>query len=102
MPYVNYSEAVISFEQDIYKFLMDHRDIDLRSYQRILKENGIEWDFNSMNNADVSNLGGLCILALILGAARVDRFSKGALLYFLESGVIVKWLERVKAIYNAN
>lgn len=51
-----------------------------------------------MNNANVSSLGELCVLALILGAIRADRFSEGALLHFLESGAVVRWLERLKAI----
>lgn len=98
MSFVNYSEAVDSFWKDFYQFMKDNSDIDLSNYQKILEENGIKWDFNSMNNANVSSLGELCVLALILGAIRADRFSEGALLHFLESGAVVRWLERLKAI----
>ena len=98
MPYMNYSESVNSFRKDFYQFLTDHTDVNLSDYQKILEENGITWDFDSMNNANVSSLGEFCVLALILGAIRTDRFSEGALLHFLESGAIVRWLERLKAI----
>ena len=101
LPYVDYSDGVLSFLHDFSQFMTDHREIDLSVYQNILEENGIKWDFDSMNNADVSSLGGLSILALILGAIRADRFSEGALLHFLESGAIVRWLERLKAIDEA-
>ncbi len=98
MPYVNYSEAVNLVLKDFYQFLTDHSKIDLSNYQKILEENGIKWDFDSMNNADVSNLEDLCVLALILGAIRADRFNEGVLLRFLESGAVVRWLERLKAM----
>jgi len=101
MPYVNYSDAVHSFQEDFYQFVMDSRNIELRQYQEILEENGIKWDFNSMNSADVSTLADRCVLALILGAIRADRFSEGVLLRFLEVGAIQKWLKRLKAIDEA-
>ena len=97
MPYVNYSEAVNLFLKDFYQFLTDHSNIDLSNYQNILEKNGIKWNFDSMNNVDVVSLGELCVLALILGAIRADRFNEGVLLRFLESGAIVRWLERLKA-----
>jgi len=98
LPYVDYSDGVLSFLHDFSQFMTDHREIDLSVYQNILEENGIKWDFESMNNVDVSSLGGICVLGLILGAIRTDRFSEGAFLHFLESGAIVRWLERLKAI----
>ena len=101
LPFVDYSEAVNSFWKDFYQFLMDNSDIDLSNYQKILEENGIKWDFDSMNNVDVSSLGGICVLGLILGAIRTDRSSEGAFLQFLESGAIVRWLKRLKAIDEA-
>ncbi|MGI6010974.1 MAG: DUF6508 domain-containing protein [Ruminococcus sp.] len=33
-----------------------------------------------------------------MGAIRADRFSEGALLYFFETGIITKWLNRLKEI----
>lgn len=81
-----------------HQFMSDYSDINFRDYQKILEENGIEWDFNSMNDADVSSLGELCVLALLMGVIRADRFCEGAFLHFLESGAVERWLLRLKEI----
>jgi len=51
-----------------------------------------------MKNADVSDLNAQCVLALIMGAVRAERFCDGALLDFFKSGCILKWLERLNSI----
>ena len=51
-----------------------------------------------MSEADVSSLDGQCIMALIMGAVRAERFCDGALLRFFREGCIRKWLERLKEI----
>ena len=98
MPYVDYSDDVLSFLHDFYQFFTDHQEVDLTDYRKILEENGIAWNFDSMNGTDVTSLEAIIILSLIVGVIRADRFSEGALLHFLESGAIVRWLERLKAI----
>jgi len=35
-----------------------------------------------------------------MGSIRADRFSEGALLEFIESGCMVRWLLRLKTIDN--
>ena len=54
-----------------------------------------------MNRADGSSLEGISIVVLLLSAIRVDRFSEGALLHFLESGAIVRWQERLKELMKS-
>ena len=98
MPYVNYSEMVDSFVMDVYAFMNDNKELELNRYGEILQQNGIEWGNVSMNNADVSNLDARCVLALIMGAVRAERFCDGALLGFFKDGSIRKWLERLKEI----
>lgn len=49
-----------------------------------------------MVKAEVDHLDAQCIIALILGAIRADRFGEGTLLAFLKDGFITKWLERLK------
>ena len=44
------------------------------------------------------SLDAQCIIALILGAIRADRFGEGTLLAFLKDGFITKWLERLKTL----
>ena len=98
MPFVGYSEIVNNFIDDVYVFEERNKDMELTRYGDILKDNGLEWDTESMKNADVSNLNAQCVLALIMGAVRAERFCDGALLDFFKSGYILKWLERLKSI----
>ena len=95
---VRYSEMVSNFIDDDYTFEESNTDMELTSYGEILKDNGLEWDAESMKNADVSNLNAQCVLALIMGAVRAERFCDGALLDFFKSGCIFKWLERLNSI----
>lgn len=96
IPHVCYSETVSRFIDEVYRFVDEHNE--LQNYSKILKDNGIDWDSRLMTAADVDKLDAECVLALILGAIRAERFCDGALLRFLKDGAIVRWLERLKAI----
>ena len=98
MPFVNYSENVDFFRKDVWRFMEENEDMELNRYRDILNENGIEWGSDSMSEADVSSLNAQCVMALIMGAIRAERFCDGALLDFFENGSILKWLERLKEI----
>ena len=98
MPFVGYSEMVHNFIDDVYTFEKSNKDMELTRYGEILKDNGLEWDLESMKSADISNLNLQCVMALIMGAVRAERFCDGALLDFFKSGYILKWLERLKSI----
>lgn len=98
IPFVDYSEMVHNFIDDVYAFEESNKDMELTRYGDILNDNGLEWDLESMENADVSNLNAQCVLALIMGAVRAERFCDGALLDFFKSGCILKWLERLNSI----
>ncbi|WP_224930757.1 DUF6508 domain-containing protein [Bacillus safensis] len=96
MPFVNYSETVQRFIEDVNTFAEQHQEMELTRYSEILSENGIEWGTNDMEHVDISNLNAQCVLALIMGALRAERFSEGAIFNFFKSGAILKWLERLK------
>ena len=98
MPYVDYSDMVDNFVQDVYSFSEDHADMKLTNYQDLLKENNIEWNMGSMKNADISNFNAQTVLALIMGAIRLERFGEGVLLDLFENGTVLKWLERLNRI----
>ncbi|QAR53393.1 DUF6508 domain-containing protein [Bacillus altitudinis] len=98
MPYVNYSETVRRFIEDVYTFAEHHQEMELTRYSEILKENGIEGGTNAMENVDISNVNAQCVLALIMGVLRVERFCEGAILDFFKNGAIVKWLERLERL----
>lgn len=93
-PFVNYSRVVDQFIDDVYSFV-DNR---LHSYQKVLEDNGIKWSWEPMVKAEVDHLDAQCIIALIYGAIRADRFGEGTLLAFLKDGFITKWLERLKTL----
>ncbi len=98
MPFVNYSVLVHHFLDDVYEYVDSCKDLGLNRYGEILEKNGLEWGTKSMSEADVSQLDAQCIMALIVGAVRAERFCDGALLGFFEDGSIRKWLERLKEI----
>ena len=93
MPYVMYTQAVDDFVSDVH---LCWEKSGLKDYIHILNSHGIEWGSESMSNADINNLPSEAILALLLGAARAERFCDGALLDFLKSGRIIKWLQELK------
>ena len=98
MPFVNYSEMVHRFIDDVYDFSDNNKDFELTRYGEILERNGLEWGSKSMSEADVSSLDTQCVMALIMGAVRAERFCDGALLGFFKDGSIRRWLERLKEV----
>ena len=98
MPYVRYTEMADNFVHDVYEFMKENEDLELNQYREILQQNGFEWGGKSMSEADVSEKDARCVMALIIGAVRAERFCDGALLGFFRDGSIRKWLERLKEI----
>lgn len=86
------------FIEDVYAFVDEDKDFELNHYYDILEKNGLKWGSKSMSEADVSRLDGKCIMAMIVGAVRAERFCDGALLGFFKDGSIRKWLERLKEV----
>lgn len=97
-PFVSYRRVVREFQGAVYDFIDQHEEMELTRYSEILKAANIEWDSQSMKNADVSSLDGKAVVALLIGAIRAERFCDGALLDFFEDGSIKKWLSRLKEI----
>ncbi|MER3123244.1 DUF6508 domain-containing protein [Bacillus altitudinis] len=98
MPFVNYSETVQRFLDDVYTFAEQHQEMELTRYSEILSENGIEWGSNDMEHVDISNLNAQCVLALIMGVVRAERFSEGAIFNFFKSRNMLKCLERLDCL----
>ena len=98
MPYITYSNMVDNFIEDVYDFVSKHPEYELNRYRDILETNNIKWEKESMQNTDVSSLDGKCVVALLVGTVRAERFCDGVLLSFFKSGVIKKWLLRLKEI----
>ncbi len=98
LAFVHYSSYVSEFEKTVYAFKKDNPDFELEKYNEILSNNGIRWGAESMETADISDKDAQCVMALLIGVIRADRFSEGTLLSFLKSGAILRWLERLKEI----
>lgn len=98
MPFVSYSGLVRKFMDAVFSFVKNHPEHGLNQYRDILEQNGIEWGSAAMDAVDVSDKDGICVMALLLGAVRAERFCDGALLGFFQKGSIQRWLERLKEI----
>lgn len=98
MPYVNFSELANSFMDEFYRFSKSHPEYELTNYSEILRNNGLAWGADEMRSADLSKLDEKCVLALIMGAIRAERFCDGAFLGFLNDGSLTLWLKRLKDI----
>lgn len=98
MPFVSYSGLVRKFMDAVFLFEKSHPEYGLNRYGDILERNGIKWGSDSMDAVDVADKDGVCVMALLLGAVRAERFCDGALLGFFQKGSIQRWLERLKEI----
>lgn len=101
VPFVSYSIAVNNLTDDIYKFAKESDEIVLSNYAEILQDNGIKWGYDSMMKADASGLDAQCILALLIASLRAERFCDGALLEFIKSGAVTRWLKRLQELDEA-
>lgn len=98
MPFLSYSSVIMHFIEDVHSFVYEYEEMGLYSYQKVLEENGIKWNAKSMETAVVDDLDAKCVIALIFGVIRAERFSEGILLVFLKNGSIIRWLERLKTL----
>lgn len=101
LPFVIYSITVKKLADDIYKFAKESDEIVPSKYAEILQANGIEWGYDSMMKADASELDAQCILALLIASLRAERFYDGALLEFIKSGAVTRWLKRLQELDEA-
>lgn len=93
LPYVDYSKTVIDFEKDLYDYCKSHPELEYTIYRETLEKNGIAWNRESMQNADLSKIDCKGVIALLIGVSRLDHFCEGAMLRFLKNGSILRWLE---------
>ena len=98
MPFVRFGPVMEGIYNAVYDIVEQHRELDLFSYQDILKARGIDWDGRQMKEVDVSEWDAQGVLALMLGIIRADRFSEGTFKAFQENGCYAKWIRRLKEI----
>ena len=100
MPFNSYTGVIREFEDAVYAFEEEHPEFQLNHYSDLLLLDGIHWEINSMSKADVSQMRGQMVMALIIGAIRAERFCTGALNKFYELGCIQRWLQRLAELEN--
>lgn len=99
-PYLEYSPIVYELIERIYTFQKENKEFDLTNYNKILKKRGLKDDIKSLENADIKKMDQQGIMAMLMSIVRAERFQDGVILGFCKSGIIVKWLERLKEISN--
>lgn len=97
-PWVYYSLPVESFIVEANQFALNHPEF--KPYSEVLERHGLKWSHDEMCRAEVENLDEECLVALIVGSVRAERFSDGAFLRFLEEGCVQKWLKRLRDLDN--
>lgn len=102
LSFVHYSDFMVSFLSEVHDFARSHPEYKLNNYRKIIEKNGLEWEYDSLKKADPDRLDEQCILALVVAAVRMDRFSEGVLRHFLEDGYLLKWLKRLEAMDKKN
>ncbi len=86
------------FENEVVGFQDTHPEFRSLKYKAILHKNYIEWNVESMKNADVSAFDGKTVMALLVAALRAEYWCTGAFEEFVLAGCIKRWLMRLKAI----
>lgn len=98
IPFVVYDDLVTMFIEEFYHFAELHPEYKLKNYHSIIESYGLDWEKESLEKVPLETLDEQCVLALMMGAIRADRFAEGALLDFFNEGFIVKWLRRLQEI----
>lgn len=96
--YIRYTQLIQHFIKDVYEFEKTNPQLMLSHYSEILNKYNIKWSTESMSGADVTELDVQCVMALIMGVIRADRFCEGTLLAFFKEGKIQLWLKRLKEL----
>ena len=100
--YETFFDGTPPFWEDLYRFLDTHPELKIMDYRAFLEKKHIKFEYDSMNNADVSTLDGKTVLTLIVAASRAEHLCEGALQKFIRAGCIKRWLMRLKAIDEEN
>ena len=95
------SVMVEAFIRDVYHFIDNNNELELTQYQHILSGSGIEWGVQKIEDIDVSVLDGKCVLAIIVGIIRADRFCDGIIVEYFKNVYLLKCLERLAEIDKA-
>lgn len=91
-PFYKYSDTVKSFTRDLINFIFDTKNGDILPIKDV-RTKDIKFDEKKIFSLDASS-----VLLLLNSPIKWERFCDGLLLRALESGRILKLLERLKEI----
>ncbi len=84
MPFPRHTKVVHQLIEAIIKFTDDNPDFELKNYNQLLEDRGLEWKYNVLIEADVSNMDGQGEMAMFTGLLCGERFCEGTLLAALK------------------
>jgi hypothetical protein len=96
-PHVEYSETVHQLIQAVYNFNKANPEYDLYHYMDVLGGYGYKENID-VDTIDVSKMDDKCLMALFMALVRGERFCDGLILGALESGAVLRWIERLREI----
>lgn len=96
-PFVGYGRVAYDLIDMIHECIDDNENLDDRDYRSVLDSYGLP-DEESVLVADISQCDARCTLAIIFTIVRGDRFCEGLLLSYLDDGMMLKWMKRLKEI----
>lgn len=96
VPYVKYSEIIAEFADALDDFMRKNPEYSPAALHSRVKKYFTEWNWDTIDEADVSKMDSFDTVALLVEVFRAERFCDGLVLEKMRSGVILKWLERLK------
>lgn len=83
---------------DLNRFIDANPNMNLRHYESVLKEIGLEWASESIENAEFMKMDGRGVMALLIAAYRADHFCNGYFAELIRTGLIQKWIARLEEL----
>ena len=94
-----YSRVVNELISEIHRLEKEYVKYKLWEYPQILEKRGISsFSLNHVEQVDVLSMDFQGIAALLVGMVHEERYRRGTILQMLDSGLVFKWLERLKVI----
>lgn len=100
LPYVSYTDTVNSLVWEVYTFDNNNPDYGLKDYLDILDRYG--YKDVPPQTIDVSNVNAQCLMAMFMWLIRGERFCDGLILETLESGIVQRWIGRLRELREAS
>ena len=101
IPFVAYTQAAHNLISEIQDFVDQNPDYELKRYEIILGERNIEFSQEAFNKVELDKLDAQGVMAILVGLMRAERFCDGIFLKNLQSGFIVKCIQRLETISKA-